>query len=71
MIYVMHFDEKILQWKRKITLVPYLNLFNIILPLLTVAKKKFYWNDSKIMEFEIIDTKNSSTARVVMYKFIT
>ena len=28
-------------------------------------------NDCKIMEFEMIDTKNSSTAYVVMYKLIT
>ena len=34
-------------------------------------KKTFYCNDSKITEFEVIDTKNSSTAYVVMYKFIT
>ena len=27
-------------------------------------------NDSKITEFEMIDTKNSSTAYVVMYKLI-
>ena len=35
------------------------------------CKRTFYCNDSKITEFEIIDTKNSSTAYVVMYKFIT
>ena len=35
------------------------------------STSKFYCNDSKITEFEIIDTKNSSTAYVVMYKFIT
>ena len=33
--------------------------------------KTFYYNDSKITEFEIIHTKNSSTAYVVMYKLIT
>ena len=43
----------------------------IILPLSTVAKKTFYGNDSKITEFEMIDTKNSSTAYVVMYTLIT
>ena len=31
----------------------------------------FYYNDSKIMEFEMIDTKNSSAAYMVMYKLIT
>ena len=31
------------------------------------CKKTFYCNDSKITEFEMIDTKNSSTAYVVMY----
>ena len=35
------------------------------------CKGTFYCNDSKIMEFEMIDTKNSSTAYVVMYKLIT
>ena len=35
------------------------------------CKRKFYCNDSKITEFEIIDTKNCSTAYVVMYKLIT
>ena len=34
------------------------------------CKKTFYCNDSKITEFEMIDTKNSSTAYVVMYKLI-
>ena len=35
------------------------------------CREKFYCNDSKIAEFEMIDTKNSSTAHVVMYKLIT
>ena len=35
------------------------------------CKKTFYCNDSKITEFEMIDTENSSTPYVVMYKFIT
>ena len=35
------------------------------------CKRTFYCNDSKITEFETIDTKNSSTAYVVMYKLIT
>ena len=39
-----------------------------MLPLSTVQK---YCNDSKITEFEMIDTKNSSTAYVLMYKLIT
>ena len=34
-------------------------------------QKTFYCNDSKITEVEIIDTQNSSTAYVVMYKLIT
>ena len=33
--------------------------------------KTFYCDDSKITEFEMIDTKDSSTAYVVMYKLIT
>ena len=33
--------------------------------------KTFYCNDSKITEFEMIDTKNSSTAYVVMYTLNT
>ena len=33
--------------------------------------KKIYCNDSKITEFEMIDTKDSSTAYVVMYELIT
>ena len=32
--------------------------------------QKFYCNDSKITELEMIDTQNSSTAYVVMYKLI-
>ena len=35
------------------------------------CKRTFYWNDSKITEFEMIDTKNPSTAYVVMYELIT
>ena len=40
-----------------------------MLPLSIVAQK-FYGN-SKITEFEMIDTQNSSTAYVVMNKLIT
>ena len=35
------------------------------------CKKAFYCNDNKITEFEMIDTKNSSTAYVLMYQLIT
>ena len=35
------------------------------------CKRTFYCNDSKITEFETIDTKNSTTAYVVIYKLIT
>ena len=35
------------------------------------CKRTFYCNDSKIAEFKTIDTKNSSTAFVVMYNLIT
>ena len=35
------------------------------------CKRTFYCNDSKITEFEMIDTKTSITAYVVMYKLIT
>ena len=36
-----------------------------------LLQKTFYCNDSKITKFEMIDTKNSSTAYVVMYELIT
>ena len=45
-------------------------LLTIILPLSTVVKYILF-DDSKIREFEIIDTKISSTGYVVMYKLIT
>ena len=35
------------------------------------CKKTLNCNDSKITEFEIIDTKNSSAAYEAMYKLIT
>ena len=35
------------------------------------CKRTFYCNDSKITELKTIDTKNSFTAYVVMYKLIT
>ena len=35
------------------------------------CKRTLYCNDSKITEFKTIDTKNSSTAYVVVYKLIT
>ena len=35
------------------------------------CKRTFCYNDSKITEFKMFDTKNSSTAYVVMYKLIT
>ena len=33
--------------------------------------KTYYCNDSETVEFEMIDTKNTSSAYVVMYKLIT
>ena len=36
-----------------------------------LLQKTFDFNDSKITEFEMIDTENSSTAYVVIYKLIT
>ena len=33
-------------------------------------KKTFYCNDNKITEFEIIDSKNSSNAFVLLYELI-
>ena len=48
----------------------HLCILAIMLPLSIVAKR-FYCNDSKSMEFEMIDAKNSFTAYVVMYKLIT
>ena len=44
-------------------------MLTIILPLSTVAKKPFYCNAA--IEFEMIDTKNSSTAIVEIYELIT
>ena len=35
------------------------------------CKRTFCCKDSKITEFDVIDTKNASTAYVVMYKLIT
>ena len=35
------------------------------------CNRTFYCNDNKIMEFDMINTKNSSTAYVVIYKLIT
>ena len=35
------------------------------------CKRTFYCNDSKITEFEMIDTENSSTAYVIMYNLST
>ena len=34
-------------------------------------KPTFFCNDSEITKFEIIDTKNSSTANAVIYQLIT
>ena len=34
-------------------------------------QRPFHCNDSKIREFEMIDTKNSSTANVVIYELLT
>ena len=42
----------------------------IILHLSVSATKKIYYNDNKITEFESIDSKNSSTACVVLYEVI-
>ena len=38
---------------------------------LMAMKYVFYCNDNKITEFDMINTKNSSTAYVVIYKLIT
>ena len=35
------------------------------------SRDTFYCNDSKITEFEMIDTQNASTEDVVMYNLIT
>ena len=37
---------------------------------LSLVPKTFYCNDNKITEFEIIDSKNSSTAYVILYALI-
>ena len=49
----------------------HLYILAIMLPLPSVAKEHFYCNESEIMDFETIDTKNSSTTYVEMYKLIT
>ena len=48
----------------------HLCILAIILPLSTVAKQ-IYCNDSKITDFEMIDTKNSYIAYVLLYQLIT
>ena len=48
-----------------------LDILTTILPQTDLPYRTFYCNDSKITEFKTIDTKNSSTAYVVMYKLIT
>ena len=37
---------------------------------LSIVAKKFYCNDNKITEFEIIDSKNFSIAYVILYELI-
>ena len=37
---------------------------------LTTAAKTFYGNDYRITEYEIIDAKNTSPVRIVIYKLI-
>ena len=37
---------------------------------LSIVAKTFYCNDNTIAEFEIIDSKNSSTAYVILYELI-
>ena len=37
---------------------------------LSIVAKTFYCIDNKITEFEIIDSKNSSTAYVILYELI-
>ena len=46
-------------------------VFWLLYRLYQLLQKAFCCNDSKIAEFEMIDTKNSSTAYVVMYKLTT
>ena len=42
----------------------------VIILHLSIAAKTFYCNDNKITEFEIIYSKNSSTAYVILYELI-
>ena len=48
----------------------HLCILAIILPL-SAAAETLYYNDSEITEFEMNDTKNSSTAYVLMHTLIT
>ena len=48
----------------------HLNIPVIIPHLSIVAKNKFYCNDPTITEFEIVDSKNSFTAYVIIYELI-
>ena len=42
----------------------------VIILHLSIVAKAFYRNDNTITEFEIIDSKNSSTAYVALYELI-
>ena len=42
----------------------------VIILHLSIVAKTFYCNDKTITEFEIIDSKNSSTAYVILYELI-
>ena len=42
----------------------------VIILHLSIIAKKFYCNDNTITEFGIIDSKNSSTAYVILYELI-
>ena len=53
----------------QLTNIYHLHILASILPL-SIVVKTLYGNDSKITEFEMIDTNSSSTAYMVMYKLI-
>ena len=42
----------------------------VIIVHLSIVEKKIYCNDNTTTEFEIIDSKNSSTAYIILYELI-
>ena len=47
------------------------SMYSSYYTLYELLQDTFYWNDSTIIEFEMIGNNNSSTACVALYKLIT